>query len=845
MKQRWMRLWALLLTLALFAVACGSSSDGEEVATDDSVEQADDDPAEDPADDPADEPEDEPADDPADEPDEEPAESVDGPELLLGTLLPETGPLAVLGAGMVPAAQLAVADMNAAGANITLLTGDSGTDADIANATVDGHLAEGVQGIVGAASSGTSSSVIDKVTGAQVAQCSPSNTAAGLGTSGDDGFYFRTAPSDDLQAPTLANLVLDDGFANVAIVSRADEYGVGFNQFFIPAFEDGGGTVTYSETYAPETESFDDVVADVVASGPDAVVVVAFDEGFQIVIDMIAAGVGPDAIQIYITDGFATENFGAGIDPDNPSIGAGVRGTQPSSAPASGASFFPAAFEAATPPDTPAIFAAHSYDCAIIFGLAALQAGSGVAADWAPLVVDVTRDGTVCNTYADCAALIAAGEDIDYDGAAGPLNFLDVGEPGAGTYDIYEMNADGVQEVLEQIDVGSDAAPAAAPAESVDGPELLLGTLLPETGPLAVLGAGMVPAAQLAVADMNAAGANITLLTGDSGTDADIANATVDGHLAEGVQGIVGAASSGTSSSVIDKVTGAQVAQCSPSNTAAGLGTSGDDGFYFRTAPSDDLQAPTLANLVLDDGFANVAIVSRADEYGVGFNQFFIPAFEDGGGTVTYSETYAPETESFDDVVADVVASGPDAVVVVAFDEGFQIVIDMIAAGVGPDAIQIYITDGFATENFGAGIDPDNPSIGAGVRGTQPSSAPASGASFFPAAFEAATPPDTPAIFAAHSYDCAIIFGLAALQAGSGVAADWAPLVVDVTRDGTVCNTYADCAALIAAGEDIDYDGAAGPLNFLDVGEPGAGTYDIYEMNADGVQEVLEQIDVG
>ena len=437
-KQSWMRLLALLLAFAMIAAACGGDDDDDPVAEGDDASE--------PAEEPADEPE-EPADEPA-------GDFPEGPALSLGTLLPETGPLAVLGAGMVPSVQLAVADMNAAGANITLSTGDSGTDPDIANATVDSHLADGVQGIVGAASSGTSASVIDKVTGAQVAQCSPSNTAAGLGTSGDDGFYFRTAPSDDLQAPTLANLVIDDGFANVALVSRADEYGVGFNQFFIPAFEDAGGTVTYSETYAPETESFDDVVADVVASGPDAVVVVAFEEGFQILIDMIAAGVGPDAIQIYITDGFATEQFGASIDPDNPSVGASVRGTQPSSAPASGAAFFPDAFVEAAGADTPAIFAAHSYDCAIIFGLAALQAGSGVAADWAPLVVDVTRGGTVCNTYAECATLIAAGEDIDYNGAAGPLDFLDVGEPGAGTYDIYEIDADGVLEVLEQIDVG-------------------------------------------------------------------------------------------------------------------------------------------------------------------------------------------------------------------------------------------------------------------------------------------------------------------------------------------------------------------------------------------------------
>ena len=95
------------------------------------------------------------------------------------------------------------------------------------------------------------------------------------------------------------------------------------------------------------------------------------------------------------------------------------------------------------------------------------------------------------------------------------------------------------------------------------------------------------------------------------------------------------------------------------------------------------------------------------------------------------------------------------------------------------------------------------------------------------------------------SYDCAIIFGLAALQAASGDAADWAPLVVDVTRGGTKCNTYADCAELILEGENIDYDGAAGPLNFLDVGEPGSGTYDIYQINDEGVLEVLEQLNVG
>ena len=47
-----------------------------------------------------------------------------------------------------------------------------------------------------------------------------------------------------------------------------------------PAIENGGGTIVYSTPYAPEATSFDDVVSDVIASGPDAVVG-AFEEGVR------------------------------------------------------------------------------------------------------------------------------------------------------------------------------------------------------------------------------------------------------------------------------------------------------------------------------------------------------------------------------------------------------------------------------------------------------------------------------------------------------------------------------------------------------------------------------------
>ena len=119
--------------------------------------------------------------------------------------------------------------MTDAGFDVTLVPADSGTDPAIASTAVDGLLNDGVDAVIGAAGSGVSLSVIDKITGSEVAMCSGSNTAATFTTYDDGGFYFRTAPSDVLQGPALADVITDDGASSVAIVYRNDEYGAGFN----------------------------------------------------------------------------------------------------------------------------------------------------------------------------------------------------------------------------------------------------------------------------------------------------------------------------------------------------------------------------------------------------------------------------------------------------------------------------------------------------------------------------------------------------------------------------------------------------------------------------------------
>ena len=55
-----------------------------------------------------------------------------------------------------------------------------------------------------------------------------------------------------------------------------------------------------------------------------------------------------------------------------------------------------------------------------------------------------------------------------------------------------------------------------------------------------------------------------------------------------------------------------------------------------------------------------------------------------------------------------------------------------------------------------------------------------------------------------------------------------------VTNGGTECIGYGECAALILDGEDVNYQGASGVVDLNDVGEPTAGTYDVYEYDAEG-----------
>ncbi|MFM8894059.1 MAG: ABC transporter substrate-binding protein, partial [Actinomycetales bacterium] len=248
--------------------------------------------------------------------------------------------------------------------------------------------------------------------------------------------------------------------------------------------------------------------------------------------------------------------------------------------------------------------------------------------------------------------------------------------------------------------ISAPAPASSAPAASA-APAALdckIGTMLPQTGNLAFLGPPMFAGVDLAAKEIEAAGGPIKLanvLPGDSGdTTTDIASQTADCHIGAGVTAIFGAASSGVSLTVIDKITGAGVIQISPANTSPTLSDYADNGLYFRTAPSDLFQGAVLATLMLDEGIDAAGILAMDDAYGIGLADALEANFTAGGGTITEKIIYNPQAAEFSAEVGKMKASKPKAIAVIGFDESGKIVQEMIKQGVGPKDVPVFLVDG-------------------------------------------------------------------------------------------------------------------------------------------------------
>jgi len=375
---------------------------------------------------------------------ETPPEATGDGVLTIGSVLPQTGNLAQLGPPEFAGIEVAVAEINENGGyngqDVAYIEGDSGdAQTDIASQTASRLISGGADAIIGAASSGVSFTILDQITGAGVLQLSPANTSPDLTCAEDSGLFFRTAPSDVLQGRVMGELLLEDGFVDVATMAIDDAYGTGLAANVEATLADGGGGFAGDGAifYNPAAPNFSAEVSQLAESEPEAILLIGFDESQRIIPELIAQGIGPNDVPLYLVDGNILD-YGSGGLPEGAMVGA--KATLPGSA-ATGD--FAERLAVQDPSlGTNTSYAGESYDGVILSALAAAAAGDDSGASIASQMVAVSRDGTKCSTYAECLSLIQSGEDVDYDGVSGPVEFSDLGDPTQASVGIYEYGQD-------------------------------------------------------------------------------------------------------------------------------------------------------------------------------------------------------------------------------------------------------------------------------------------------------------------------------------------------------------------------------------------------------------------
>jgi branched-chain amino acid transport system substrate-binding protein len=362
-------------------------------------------------------------------------------EIRMGVLLGFTGPIESITPNMAAAAEMAWAEINAAGGilgghTITAVRGDSTCiDSSAANAAAERLItAEGVVAIMGADCSGVTRSILENVAMPNgVPMISPSATSPAFTTFDSGGMFFRTAPSDARQGVVVAEMLMERGITEVAVTFTNNDYGRGLSDSFAAAFSEMGGTVTINDSHMDGRGDYSAEVGALAAAGGEVLVVFGYADQGGVGIIQTALELG--AFDIFVLgDGMRAQSL---IDTIGPELD-GTFGVVPSAAGEGMDTFLALASEAGF--DGTTSFAAQAYDAAALLALAAQAAGEATPEAIAANIMNVANapgEEIYAGDLARGLEILAAGGEINYVGAT-EVELVPPGEA-AGTYEEYNI----------------------------------------------------------------------------------------------------------------------------------------------------------------------------------------------------------------------------------------------------------------------------------------------------------------------------------------------------------------------------------------------------------------------
>ncbi len=347
----------------------------------------------------------------------------------IGAVIPTTGPLQVYGEAQINALQLAVEEINAAGGvlgrKVELVVADTATNPQVGvEAAKRLVTVDGVVGLIGALSSGVTIPIARTVSSVEgVPQISTASTSPVITTLEDNGFLFRTTPSDALQGVVLGKLVAEQGFRKVAVIYVNNDYGKGLADAFASAY---AGEITASVAYEERQPSYRGELRKASQGGPEALVMIAYPgDGIPMIRQALEEGF---FTRFIFTDGMKAQEV---VD----AVGApleGAFGTAPTGDPeAPAAKKFREMYREKYGELPPQPFMDSAYDAMILMALAIEKAGSTEGAairDALHLVANPPGEKVIPGEFARAKKILKGGGEVDYEGAAGNQNFDEHGD---------------------------------------------------------------------------------------------------------------------------------------------------------------------------------------------------------------------------------------------------------------------------------------------------------------------------------------------------------------------------------------------------------------------------------
>jgi ABC-type branched-subunit amino acid transport system substrate-binding protein len=305
----------------------------------------------------------------------------------------------------------------------------------------------------------------------------------------------------------------------------------------------------------------------------------------------------------------------------------------------------------------------EAYDAVYLVALAATAANSGSGADIRDNLRFVANPpGAIARygsqEFARAVEVLRQGQDINYEGASGPVD-LDVnGSLAAGLVEVWKIAGGRITtDRVAQADLAADNGveiPAGDLKAAATGPAaaLRIGVLTPLSGDAA--GQPLLEAMQMAADEINAAGGvwgkDVQLAPADAPGVNDPAVAAATQLVADGSIPVIidGFTSQSPTLAIEDRVSVSRgILQVSLTANTPATQNVKDEDLLFNVSVPYQAEAPVLAKLARDAGYNNVCTLYVDDPYGKTLSDAFATEFDKLGGFVPHQVPITPDQQSY------------------------------------------------------------------------------------------------------------------------------------------------------------------------------------------------------